>query len=147
MIRQATAADQDRLVEMAIRFIGETRYKDVVVINPAQLEALVGRVLDLGVIFVADVYDGYLVGMLALVALTHPISAEPYADELAWWVEPAYRRGTIGLALLDAGEHWARTHGLAAIKMVAPAGASAVERCYQRRGYEAVETAYQKRLP
>jgi GNAT superfamily N-acetyltransferase len=94
---------------------------------------------------VVDIDPGGLVGMIALFCAPHPITGEPYADELCWWVEPAYRRGNLGLKLLRCAERWATTKGATMLKMVAPEGTD-IGRFYERVGYRAVETAYQKRL-
>jgi len=145
MIRAATIADAPRLIEMAKAFLLQTRYGDTLRTNPDALEALVGQVLELGYIAVADV-DGRLEGMLAVVELTNPISGDPYADELVWWVEPDARSRSIGPKLLYSAERWAHGRGLPLIKMVAPVGALAVAQFYRRRGYEPVETSYMKRL-
>lgn len=144
IIRPATIADRDRLVEMAKAFLAQTRYGAILRTNHDALVALVGQVLELGAILVADV-DGRLEGMLALVALINPISAEPYADELVWWVEPEARHQSIGPRLLKAGEAWARRRGLPLIKMVAPVGSS-VSQHYHRLGYSPIETSWVKRL-
>lgn len=143
-IRPATHADTDRLVELGARFLAGTAYGQLVAFVPTQLRALIAHVLRLGVVFVAEV-DGRLEGLLAIVALEHPMSGERYAEELAWWVEPAFRGSSIGPRLLRAGESWTRENGLAMLKMVAPADTD-VGAFYARRGYVAIETSWVKRL-
>lgn len=159
MIRKATSADKLDLVAMATRFLTETPYRQFLTVSPAMLDSLVDTVLELGVVLVAErlhfPYIGpnlepaparrELVGMIALVELENPITGEPFADELVWWVEPEHRHGTIGPRLLVAGEAWAREKLLPVVKMVAPAG-SQVGAFYQRMGYTAVETAFIKVL-
>lgn len=158
-IRAATAADAARVVEMSARFLETTRYGTIVTATREQLAQLTGLVLAHGVILVAEIErswssphdpsgfvwacDQTLVGMLAMVALPHPLTGEPFADELAWYVEPEHRRGTVGPRLLAAGEAWARAQGFSVVKMVAPAGGD-VGRFYARRGYVEVETVWQK---
>jgi len=87
----------------------------------------------------------HLVGMLGLVAITHPASGADYADEIVWWVDPEFRGGSIGPRLLAAGETWARRRGLPLVNMVAPEG-SDVGRFLARQGYTPIETAWVKRL-
>jgi GNAT superfamily N-acetyltransferase len=156
-IRPATAADVPRIVEMALRFIASSPYQRFLPANADALALLAPAVMESGVVLLAvleRVYraDGaelareqHVIGMLAIVALTHPLSGETYGDELAWYVEPEYRRGTVGPRLLAAGEAWGRAHGLGLLKMVAPAG-SDVGLFYERRGYVEVETVFQKTL-
>lgn len=141
MIRAATIDDADAIVTLAEHFLSQTAYGALLPVTRERLVALVDPICTSGVIFVDD-EGGALVGFLALVAGEHPYSGVAFAEELAWWVEPAYR-GRRGLALLEAAEAWARGHALAFLKMVAPAD-SAIGALYRRRGYTAVEVAYQK---
>ena len=145
IIREATLEDAAPIVCMAIRFLEETPYGHLFAPNEQKLTELLLQVLTHGVIFVAERADHTLAGFLALVTLEHPISGERYADELAWWVNPESRSGSIGPRLLAAAEEFARTAGIGMLKMVAPAGTD-VGRFYERLGYAAVETSYHKRL-
>lgn len=113
-------------------------------VTPAALIPMYQLVLDQGVCLVADAGDR-LAGFLALVALPHPLTGQLYGDEIAWWVEPEYRRGRVGPQLLVAAEQWARQMGCQSVKMVAPFK-STVGAFYERCGYTAVETAYAKQL-
>ena len=63
---------------------------------------------------------------------------------MTWWVDPAARG--IGLALLRRAERWAAETGAAAIQMIAPATNPRVGRIYERRGYRALETSYQRAI-
>lgn len=144
VIRTATQADGPRLAEMAVRFLASTRYGALASASPSGLDELIAVVLQLGVIFVAEV-EGRVAGMLAIAALTHPLTGERYADEQVWWVEPEHRHSSIGPRLLNAAEQWSIENGLAFVKMIAPAG-SDVGAYYVRRGYVEVETVYQKQL-
>lgn len=86
-----------------------------------------------------------LVGMLAIVALPHPLAGGKVAEELAWWVEPEWRQGLLGPKMLREAEAWATRNGAVMVKMVAPAGTDVGE-FYERIGYQAVETAYIKSI-
>lgn len=162
MIREATVDDKFRLVEMTTRFIVSTRYHEWLGgTTPDRIGALVDRVLEHGVIFVAetdtpcmlekDDGDGYvddndvciscaeLVGMLALIVFEHPLTGRPTAEEAAWWVEPEHRHGSVGPRLMAHMEGWCVQKRLHMVKMVAPDGSS-VGDFYKKRGYQAVET-------
>lgn len=144
-IRAATLDDVPRLHELVAHFLRSTPYGNLLrAPSEARLFALVEQVLTLGVVLVAEMED-QLVGMIALVALEHPFSGEPFGDELVWWVEPTHRGHTVGPHLLDMAEAWARSKGLTMLKMVAPAGSN-LGSFYERMGYRAVETAYSKPL-
>jgi GNAT superfamily N-acetyltransferase len=142
VIRPATPADAPRLFSMALRFLHETIYARLAPPEPSAIVALIETVLARGVVFV-DERDGELIGMLGLAALLHILTGRPYADEIVWWVEPEHRKTRAAYYLLGAGEEWARQNNLSVLKMVAPAG-SAIGKFYESRGYELVESAYQK---
>jgi len=144
VLREATLEDTPALVRMAEHFIRGTAYADLLTFNEPAIHTLIALVLGHGVIYVTEI-DRALVGMIAIVALPHPVTGELYADELAWWVEPAYRGTSVGPHLLDAAERWALARGAAMMKMIAPVGSS-VGAYYLRRGYRPIEIAYGKVL-
>lgn len=149
----ADARSLERVVEMSMRFLATTRFGTLVKTTPAQLETLALKVAKLGVVLVAEadeLADGFettreAIGFVALAKLQHPISGKPYADEIAWWVEPEHRQAGVGRLLLERAEAWARENGCSMVKMVAPAG-STIGTFYENCGYVVVETAYQKEL-
>lgn len=155
MIRAAQASDTPRLIEMAGRFLASSRYGELMPSTPAMLEALIEVVKEVGTILVVDLGGGparygtteppNLIGMIALAAVPHPMNGELYAEEIAWWIEPEERGGTIGPQLHGAGEAWARDRKLTMIRMLSPAG-SDLGVYYRRLGYTEVETAWIKRL-
>lgn len=144
-IRDAVPADSDRIVAMATAFLAESAYGRLFPADPDRLGLLLQMCLELGAIFVAETEDG-VIGMLAVVALTDPIGGVRYADEIAWWVEPACRTGFAGPRLLMAAQNWALARQCAFLKMVAPIDKPAVGEFYARVGYVPIETAYIKRF-
>lgn len=158
-IRLAMEADKLRLIEMAERFLRETQYGRLFddKATPQTIGELITNVLTLGAIVVAEIgslRDGeggrdvgppILIGMLAIVALPHPLTGVIYGEEICWWVEPEHRHGTIGPKMLREAEDWATRNGANSCKMVAPAG-STVGDFYERIGYTLVESAYLKRF-
>lgn len=143
VIREATEADIPRLIEMGERFLTETVYRGRVAVNPSAMARTVARLLvsDGGAVFVSE-RDHTVVGMIGMLVFEHPITGEITASELFWWVEPE-ARGT-GIRLLKRGEQWARDAGAERIHMIAPT--SDVGRLYERLGYTALETTYERAL-
>ncbi len=141
-IREATAADVDRIVAMGERFIANVYPADVVA-NPAQIAKLAAQLIESpdGDIYLA-ILDEQTVGMIALHAYPHPMSGERIATELCWWVEPEHRG--VGVSLYKIAEAWARAQNAALFQMIAPS--PAVARFYQRMGFKAIETTYQRRV-
>lgn len=152
-IREATEPDVLAIVAMAERFIASSVYHRWLHPAPAQLDGFIQLVLDIGVIYVAELEPSdpawtpappaELVGMIAGFELPHPITGERYVDEAAWWVEPTYRNGATARKLLRRLEQWTLDIGAKYLRMVAPAG-SQIGTLYERRGYVAVESAYHK---
>lgn len=143
-IRFATDQDKPELVRLCRRFLETSSYGASF---PATDDALRRNVMltqELGVCFVADT-GSKLVGMLAVLALPHQLTEELYADELAWFVEPEHRNGTIGPRLLVALERWATSNGVRFVTMLAPEG-SDVGAFLARRGYVPLETRFVKRF-
>ncbi len=143
-IRRATSDDLPRIVEMGSHFIQASRYREIIVESPHNMEQTVQWLLasEDNTIFVAAI-DGRVQGMLGLATSNHPLSGQRVAYEMFWWVEPAHR-GRVGFRLLSAAEHWARASGCHDLHVVAPT--PDVERLYDRLGYTRVEVSYAKRL-
>lgn len=149
-IREATVDDVPRIAEMAKRFLDTTGYGAIVPnVKRASLAGAAEAIIRHGgVILLAQKGPPELrhtVGFCALMQATHVLTGEDYADEVALWVEPEHRKGTVGGRLLLAAEAWTRQKSIPCLKMVAPVG-SRLHQHYQHRGYVPVETSYQKRL-
>ena len=153
-IREAREADKPRLLELAQHFLDSSAYGKLLRPAPGMVRQVIDLVFEHGQVFVAEVPDTrrYLadpptvVGMLGVIVVPHPVTGEDFVDEVAWWVEPAWRTGTTGPRLLRYMEHWAVTQGLHMVKMVSPADAPDVGEFYRRSGYMAAETAWVKVL-
>jgi GNAT superfamily N-acetyltransferase len=143
MIRRADAADLPALQAMALRFLAETRYAELLTPDPTHLQATVAVFLERpdGVLLVSE-DGGAVVGMIALVLYLHPFTGSRTVMEVVWWVEPEARGA--GVRLLRAAETWAREQGAAYLQMVAPT--DRVGAFYERLGYAKVETSYQLAL-
>jgi GNAT superfamily N-acetyltransferase len=151
IIRPATMADKARILELGAHFLRTAPYNRYLEPDDEALERFFDLIIGLGdergAILVAETDWGGIFGMLAIVAVPHPMTGAVYADEIAWWVEPGNRgdlRG--GPRLLKAAEEWSLARGLKMIKMIAPAGTD-VGAFYERLGYVPIETVWGKILP
>jgi GNAT superfamily N-acetyltransferase len=127
---------------MGLRFIRDTGYCRHIGGDPAVVAKFLDGLIDGGgPIFVSE-RAGIVVGMLGLLIFTHPFSGEKVASELFWWVEPDSRGD--GLELMRRAENEARARGAQRMQMIAPN--EAVARIYRRKGYEYVESTYQRKL-
>lgn len=143
IIRPATPGDRGAVLLMVRHFLDHSLY-GALFESDVDAGGLFDTVLAAGLVLVADNGD-HLVGMLAIVALLHPLGGKLYAEEVCWWVEPEHRSGFIGPKMLRSAEDWARRKGCSVVKMVAPHG-STVGDFYGRIGYTPIETAYIKVL-
>jgi GNAT superfamily N-acetyltransferase len=146
IIRLATAADADRLVVMACKFLRESIYGELMPeAGEEQMAALVNNALEHGIVVVADAWGSTIVGMIAFFVTANLISGNLIAVEAAWWIDPAWRGGNEGRRLLDAAETWAKEAGATHLQMIAPFGSNAGV-LYRRRDYREVESTFLKRL-
>lgn len=142
-IREATAADLPRILEMGRDFLRASLYRDFFAENPDQMTTLAMRLMrePMSAILLA-LHDDRPVGMLGLVCYRHFISDEPIAGEVFYWVDAAARG--IGVRLLRAAERWAHDHGATAMQMIAPDPRA--EQLYSALGYRPVERTFQRSL-
>ncbi len=68
--------------------------------------------------------------------------------ELAWWIDPQYRNGVLGVKLLKAIEKEARNQGVSTWSMICLEALEPdkVESIYQRLGYERAERTFVRRF-
>jgi GNAT superfamily N-acetyltransferase len=143
-IRDAVLADVPEIVAMGQHFIATTAYQGRITGDPAQMAALVTRLIaeEDGIVLVAQGAYG-LVGMIGALIYPHPITGERVCAEFFWWVD-ATARGRLGIQLLARLEAWARAQGAKAILMIAPS--APIARIYQARGYTPLEAVFERRL-
>lgn len=142
-IREATADDLPRVVEMGRDFLQASTYRTLYAENTTQMGLLAMRlILDPQSAILLAMHDDRAVGMIGLIAYRHFISDEPIAGEVFYWVDEGSRGA--GVRLLRAAERWAREHGALAIQMIAPDDRA--ERLYTALGYQPVERTFQRSL-
>ena len=144
--RQATEADVSALVWMLREFVTSTKYRKFVGDSPEALRTFLDTIIanPSAAVFVAD-RDDKVIGMIGVLGYVHPMSGERCAGELFWWLDPS-ERGAGGW-LLRRAEKWAREFGAVSLQMIAPADNPRVGEMYAKLGYEAVETAWHRKLP
>lgn len=144
MIRQAVKADRLAILSMVKRFHAESGVG--LAFSGALASQTIDRVLadDNSLALVLDL-DGGLRGIFAAIIQQHFFSLELCAQELVWWVDPAYR-GRGAVKMLTEYEDWARAKGCHAVNMVGLGGDPVTTRLYERHGYTAQERHFLKRL-
>lgn len=144
MIREATAADIPRIVELGSRSLVDGPYRDELD-NPEQSAATALSVIrsQNGKVLLAE-DGGRVVGLLGFVVYPHYFTGKLTAIELMWYVEPEHRSSFAAIALLRAGQRIAKTMGATKMQFTAPT--EDVGRMYEMLGYSKLEVAYQKSL-
>jgi len=141
MIRLATQEDIPRLVKMGQRFRNESTYGKYLAENPEKMAELGKRLIEVDGLILAERGE-MIIGMLGFILHRHFISGELVAGEVFWWVEPEFRGE--GLALMMDAERRAKLAGAQYMHMIAPN--ESVEAIYKIRGYERVESTWQRNL-
>ena len=150
MIRPAVEPDIPAIMRMGRAFFDAAGWPEVTSWDDASVEltlrGLIGGELA-GGLLVAE-HDGAPVGMASFMVFpfyfNHQVTV---AQEIFWWVEPAHRFG-IGATLLDAFEDAARARGacVVIVSAVARLRSDVLARFYQRRGYQAAENTFIRKL-
>jgi GNAT superfamily N-acetyltransferase len=144
-IRPATLADVPDLVALGCRFRATSAYATLIAESRETMAATAARLIDQadGVVFVTETRGGALTAMIGLLSFLHHLSGERTVGEVFFFSEAP----GAGLRLLHHAETWAREHGATSMQMIQPYHETRVGHLYARRGYRAIEVAWQRSLP
>lgn len=146
MIRRATEADFESILDMSARFWLETQFTEP--FERAHTLNMVEMAYDHELLAVVDI-NGECVGFCAAIkAYTMGSTKALCATELAWWLNPEHRRGKNGIALLLFMEELVKEQGVKYWTMISMQSSMPEEvgRMYERMGYVHSETSYTKVL-
>lgn len=146
MVRDGNTADLDAVVVMAEQFWKHTRYE--VPFDPVHVRNMAALALDHGLLAILEI-DGQVEGFTA--GVKGPLLGNASVlsgTEIAWWVNPAARKGRNGIVLMKHIEQMARDQGVRYWNMIVmescmPEVGAAI---YERMGYEKSETSYTRAL-
>ncbi len=146
MIRQATLDDLPAVYRLGLQFQAQDNVATRTTVE--NWGATWARALDSGkgAIFLQTNGTAEPIGGIGGGVFTSPNNGETEAREAFWYVDPDHRGG--GAGLLEAFEDWAEGLGARRIWMVRLHGwrDRQMDRFYQRKGYESVETVYRKEV-
>jgi hypothetical protein len=136
LIRRATEADLDRIVELGAAFHGYSPYREIA-FDPEGFREFAAKLVEGGAVFLSD--DGMIGGCLV------PLYFNPavvMGAELFWWA------GKTGKALREAFEGWARDEGAQGVQFsgLTDQREETIRKVFARAGYTAGETAFFKRF-
>lgn len=146
MIREACESDFHDIAVLASDFWQHTMFDDEFCYD--SVYRMVSLCQDNGLLFVA-VVDGRIVGFAAgVVGALLGNSSVKVGNELAWWLNPECRGGSLGVKLLKSIESKASDLGIKYWNMAFMCSSmpDAVELIYQKLGYAKSEVIYTKRL-
>lgn len=88
------------------------------------------------------------VGFIAAVASETLLTRDKLAHEMAWWMEPEYRKSRVALELVQAYEFWAKKVGCKLIQMstVETDQVEKISKYYSRKGYRLIERSFLKEI-
>ena len=144
-LRLAEPQDYPIVKEMLLKFIESTPYSHYDV-DPTKLDELILGLVALGkeeAIILCATEDDQVVGMLAARATEFLFNRNKIASEMAWWVEPGYRRH--GIELKKAFEYWAEKIG-AKYNSMSSLNTEKVNRYLVRDGYRMTECTFVKEI-
>lgn len=138
-IRQATIQDGEVLIRLLCNFAAQSPYTNLV--DYYRIGQLAGS-------FIMD--DDKLAllcedkGMLLAMTMPFLWGTKKTATEMAWWVEPPFRKLGIGNSLISAFQDWAKQKGCAAITLTGLD--DSVSKMYDKLGYKLCEQTYIKEI-
>lgn len=138
IIRPATDADRPILEAFAKAAWDERGYDA----GPVPWEALSLSTDTLALIAEADQPIGCFVAALA----RHPLSGQPYADQMLWYVVPSKRGTAAGPRLLLAFREACRARGIREARLIQPVARPRLARFFRRHACEPIETAWRMRI-
>lgn len=146
-IRVANVEDYSVVREMAMKFYAISDHASAIPWDEESAQLLFCDMVANGFILLASVEEK-CVGMLGCMVTPAPLNKNhKIATEFFWWVEPEYRKGRLGIKLVQAGEHLAKYDGCTIMVMsvlnVSPDG---VERVLEHLGYHWKEKSLVKEL-
>src|SRR3989304_1594017 len=139
MIREITLPELSLCLEMAQSFFKE----DIFIKTWESIYSF-----DMGKIHGAFYNDKQLCGCIGGIVYPDPNTGDLLATEMFWYVMPEFRKGTVGLRLLDCFENWAKQKKADKIIMVHLSNLQSdrISTLYKRKGYTPIETHYIKEV-
>lgn len=144
-LKIATPEDFDAVYDMCKKFISQTAYSAY--LNEDVFKPLIQSFLTdtknekVGIIAMEDDKPVGLIGGAVAYFIFGGIK---YATEVAWWVEPEYRKSGVGKELIEAFEYWAKQIDCKFVSMSALD--KELPKFYEKLDYSFAEVSYIKGL-
>lgn len=146
MIREAEESDFHDIAVMSSEFWTKTMFDDEFCYD--SVFNMISLCCDSGLLFVAEI-EGEVVGFVAGVSgALLGNGAVKTGTEVAWWIQPEHRGGSIAIKLLKAIESRAKDLGIKywSMAFMCSSMPDTVESIYKKMGYQKSEVIYTKRV-
>lgn len=147
MIKQATHEDTVRLVVYGNQFWEQTKYAEIIPYDTETVVEMTNELIDSGVVLYAE-HEGEIIGLM-LVIISPFLMNKHYLSACEWvfYVDPAHRRGGVGVELINEAERLLREKQVTYFTMVSLANMpDAATKLYEGLGFERSETNFTKVL-
>lgn len=139
MIRTATMADLEFIVNIAGEFATQVDYGKFLTYSPEKVEALAAKLIEDSSALVLVFPGGVFVGCTTETLCHH----EKVATELLFYIQPAFRGLTLIREILDKFETWAKSQN-AHMTVFHLVGEETQDSFLKRRGFRPYEHSYYK---
>ena len=150
MISMAFAEDIERMVAYGQQFWHQTRYYAAGIDYDVEtVTAMTQSLIDEGVAMYAEDRDGNIIALMVVIISPFPMNIHFLAAcEWVFYVDPAYRRGGLGVKLIEAAEEILKSKSVKFFTMVSLTNVTpeAANKLYETLGFEQSETNFTKDL-
>lgn len=143
-LRLATPEDLEDVLRMAREFHGVSPYSSLE-FSSARSYELFKAYLDgdkTRLIIILSEQDKKPRGMVIGMASEPLFSDDLMATEIAWWMDPEYRRSRDSLLLIDAYQDWTRRIGCSITQVAMLDSVTDLSGFYKKRGFERAEQSF-----
>lgn len=102
----------DDAMEIADLFHAESKYRSWSLNKVKIYQILQGSIVSPDIFVKLAVKDGEVIGVAIAVAIEHWFSSDKYGADLCVYVKPEYRKGRVGIKLIEAMKEWAANNEL-----------------------------------
>lgn len=148
MLRLATENDVEAVIEMAKRFHDASPYS-ALEFSPTTSYELFKAYLEgdkTRLVIILSEQDGKPQGMIIGMAAKPLFSDDLMATEIAWWMNPEYRKTRDSLLLIQAYEDWTKRIGCKMTQVAMLDEVTNLEKFYTKRGFKRAEQSFIKEV-
>ena len=146
VIRKAEIKDKTEIIELSIQFYKESLKSYGLAFNFLTLDKLVEEFINNKIVIVSEV-NGKVVGVIAgIVSPSMFDNNQKIGQEIIWYIDKEYRRGSIGIRLLKEFEKQCKLNGANLLVMVYMGNLNSelLDRFYKLNNYKLLENQFIK---